>query len=135
MRTAISSRWFFLVGIAVLALLFVAFSKIVYVNYGTHQNIANLEEEIRSLETNQQKLKELSQFLETDYFAEREARIKLGMQKKGEQAVIIEGAPPESAEKPVAKNATPQKAISAAVSEGASNTQQWWDYFFAHRKF
>ncbi|MCH7759514.1 septum formation initiator family protein, partial [Patescibacteria group bacterium] len=62
------------------------------------KEFSNLENQINLLEIeNQQILKEIEQ-MQTDYFKERQARLKLGLQKLGEQVVVIQDNEPTEAE-------------------------------------
>jgi cell division protein FtsB len=57
--------------------------------------------------------------LGTDGFVEREARLKIGYQKPGEQVLLIrDAAGPMVAER------------SNSLSATSDNPQKWWEYFF-----
>lgn len=83
------------------------------------KEFSNLENQINLLEIeNQQILKEIEQ-MQTDYFKERQARLKLGLQKPGEQVVIIQDN--ESAE---------LESKIKYLGKKISNFRFWWSYFF-----
>lgn len=83
------------------------------------KEFSNLENQINLLEIeNQQILKEIEQ-MQTDYFKERQARLKLGLQKPGEQVVVIQDN--ESAE---------VESKIKYLGKEISNFRFWWSYFF-----
>ena len=79
----------------------------------------NLENQINLLEIeNQQIVKEIEQ-MQTDYFKERQARLKLGLQKPGEQVVVIQDNESSETESKI-------KYLGKKIS----NFRFWWSYFF-----
>lgn len=86
--------------------------------------ISRLLEEAKRLENRNLEILEMSKQLTTEEFLEREARLKLGLQKPGESVAILEGV--EGASETV-----------LGPESGASrlgNAQRWWFYFFDHQK-
>jgi cell division protein FtsB len=83
-----------------------------------------LREEIASLDKQSRDYKVLIGKLGTDGFVEREARLKLGYQKPGEQTLILRegGSAPTTA-----------LVELATADPSATNPQKWWDYFFRSR--
>ncbi len=79
------------------------------------REISILEEEIRKLEGEKLNLLETLEYLKSDFYKEKEAREKFGLQKPGEKAVVI--LPPEKKEE---VKETTQKEIS--------NFKKWWYY-------
>lgn len=99
----------------------------------TYEEIRSAREEVNELEAQQKKLQELNTFLQSDFFAEKEARTKLGMQKKGEQVVILDSNiglkddHNESGDKAENNSFT---TPPGAKSNEQKNTAVWWQYFF-----
>ncbi|MEK7764654.1 MAG: hypothetical protein AAB368_00315 [bacterium] len=58
---------------------------------------------------------------ETSGFLEREARLKLNLQKPGETVVVVERS---------AAAAASSTARAVPVRERYSNVERWWLYFF-----
>ena len=88
--------------------------------------IARLRAEAERLEGRNLEILELSRELTTEEFLEREARLKLGLQRPGESVLMFgssQGA--EEAE---------QKAAPLGASRRA-NARNWWYYFFDHKQF
>lgn len=110
------------------AFLFFQLIVIVQKSSGTDRDIEALRQERARLRDEQEQLSKLHTFLGTDYFAEAEARTKLGYQKKGEVAVIITD---ENQEEQGALQDT-QKATSQSIatSDDIPRARLWWQYFF-----
>ncbi len=82
-------------------------------------DIARLEAEARELEGKNGEMTTLIQRFQTTAFLEREARLKLNMQKPGEEVIVIERN----------DTATPT-ALTAVVGAQTPNWKRWWWYFF-----
>jgi len=85
------------------------------------ENINSLESEITELDGKSLELTQMIKYLRSDEYVEREAREKLGMQKQGEQLVIV----PEN-----------MNNLSVAGDQDMNNKKNWqlWlEYFFGSR--
>ncbi|MBI4239856.1 septum formation initiator family protein [Candidatus Uhrbacteria bacterium] len=130
-----SSKLFFAAGLCLLAFVVYQLGRISLVRYDMNTDIRELEKESESLEQNQQRLLKLQEFLSTDFFAEREARLKLGMQKKGENVALVH--PPETAsvsDEDLKKREVTRSEDGNSLEEERKkkNPELWWDYFFAN---
>lgn len=92
-----------------------------------NQKIRNLEDEVKTLETKNYETANLLQGWQSDNQLEKEARLKLGLRKPGEQVVIInrDNAPTSSQ-----KNITPTGGAKN-INDKGSNPYLWWKYFFS----
>lgn len=132
-------------GILAVVLLFLVFqfSQVFYQRYSTDKEINDYHDEIGKLESQQKRLNDAMAFLNTDFFAEREARTKLGLQKPGEQIVVVpedQLATPKSEATEKAPKKAPRLAglptVTTTSSDGVTtpveqkNPTQWWGYFF-----
>lgn len=85
--------------------------------------IKRLQEQSEELATKNSELAELGKRLSDPQMLEKEARLKLNMQKPGEEVVVITGGASSDAEaEALAMNEEPQMT--------GTNTQKWWRYFF-----
>ncbi|MFH1030040.1 MAG: septum formation initiator family protein [bacterium] len=110
----------FFLAITVLACFFsTSFIKETHRNYKINKEIINLKEDIELLHNENLELTKLINYLKTDNFVEKEARLKFGMKKDGEKAFVIEKSPS-------AKNGIKKEEN---ILE-ASNLQKWQDFFF-----
>ena len=120
-----SSKLFLLAVLLLLVLIALAAGKGLLRRYQVNREIKALEEEIARLENSNQELGELIEYLNTDFFAEQEARLKLGMSKEGEKVIIV----PDNDNGIVPLDIFPDKEYN---EKAISNPQKWWRYFFGH---
>lgn len=116
----VTSRIFFI--IAGLALLGVSTGivKSVVRRVEVEREISALKNDIKSLEGKNEDLAKLINYFQTPEFKEREARLRLGLQKPGENVVVIPGLGENG---PGAAN-TPTEPIFVP------NWKKWVNYFF-----
>jgi cell division protein FtsB len=88
------------------------------------REIAELAQEAERLRVRNFQISALESSLSSGEFLEREARLKLGLQKAGEQAVVVRA--PES-------HVT--EAAPRPQAEAWSNTKKWWTYFIDPEAF
>lgn len=110
----------FILGIIFLILLSVAIVKDLMRRIKIEQSISSLEKQIKKEEKRNKYLSKLLEFLNESSFKEKEARLKLGMQKPGEKVFIIVPSPSGSSEEK-------EKQTSSK-----SNIQKWLEYFLNH---
>ncbi len=122
------SRVALLASVLLAAFLFFQLIVIVKKSSETDHDIEALREERTRLKDEQERLSRLHTFLDTDYFAEAEARTKLGYQKKGEVAVIITDDNQE--EQVVLQDSQGAASQSMPVSGNTPHVRLWWQYFF-----
>lgn len=122
------SRVTLVVSVALAAFLFFQLIVIVQKSSETDRDIEALRQERTRLNDEQEQLSKIHTFLDTDYFAEAEARTKFGYQKKGEVAVIITDENQE--ERGVLQDTQKITSQSIATSEDIPRARLWWQYFF-----
>ena len=81
------------------------------------REIASLKQEADRLRVRNFEISALESSLSSGEFLEREARMKLGLQKAGEQAVVVRAPETHVSQAPL-----PQ-------AEAWSNPKKWWTYF------
>ena len=117
------SRWFLVVGIVLLVLLGLAYSRAFYQNYQIRQEIQRLSAESEKLQAKKFELKDMLNYVQSPGFVERKARTELNLMKAGEKMVVINGAG--------AGTATSRQTAEGMVrSPELSNPRKWWRYFF-----
>jgi cell division protein FtsB len=84
-------------------------------------DLNNLKRQISGLEVQNNGYADTISKLGTPGFVEREARLKLGYQKPGEQVLMLRDA----------ATAPAASAQTAEDTSSLSNPQKWWRYFFA----
>ena len=113
-----ASKWFLGVGFVVLIFIALALGRETYRKYQVQEKIDELQQEVTSLEQNNQELNDMIAFLQTDEYRERQARQKLDLQKEGEQVVIV----PELEDV--------EEEVDKGTEIALSNSEKWWNYFF-----
>lgn len=111
-----------LLAVFVLAILLgLAAGKSFLKKYQINREIKNLEAEINKLESSNRELSDLIQYLNSDFFVEQEARLKLGLQKPGEKVMVIPSQTTGNLANIQEKEYT---------NKELNNPQKWWRYFF-----
>lgn len=95
-----------------------------YRGWTVDAEISALEQKAEQLEGRRTQLASMASRLQSDPYAERQAREKLGLQKPGEHIVILEGFNATSTTMELAVAETPDEAADLR-----SNPQRWWDFF------
>lgn len=90
-------------------------------NSSIDQEIADLDDEIRTLEKENIELRQLVTYLNSSAFIEEQARAELGLKKKDEQAVVI----PDF--NPIAK--LEDQSNEKRTNINSSNPKKWLYYF------
>lgn len=112
-----------MVGVVFLLVLFsVSLGKEITRRVEVNQEIGSLEDEIQQLESRNAELNDLLAYLNTSALVEKEARLKLGLQKDGEKVLVIPGVGGDAAHLSEVQHQEIQEAIP--------NPQKWWRYFF-----
>jgi cell division protein FtsB len=119
----VTSRIFFI--IAGLALLGVSTGivKSVVRRVEVEREISALKNDIKSLEGKNEDLAKLINYFQTPEFKEREARLRLGLQKPGENVVVIPG---------LGENG-PGVTNTSTESIFVPNWKKWVNYFFGQQ--
>ncbi len=117
----VTSRLFLL--IAALAILGIGFgiTKGLLRRAELQKEITKLEDDINALESKNNDLNKLIDYLSTEEFKDREARLRLGLQKPGETVVVI----PNLTDTTDTSTPNPNQP-----SEPENNWQRWLNYFF-----
>jgi len=90
-----------------------------------NKDIEGFKKEISDLEKQKNELTNLIGYLDTLSFKEKEARLKLGLQKEGEKTIVITNPYIEETKK---EDAIATESKKASVYD---NISKWWKYFFS----
>lgn len=108
-----------LVLLGLLAIITVPLYKNLKSRYAIDGEVSDLRREIESLESGNQDLKKLLAYLESEQFAEAEARLNFGLKRPGEEVVVIK------------EDASLSGSIEPDVAiDDASNPVKWLRYFW-----
>ncbi len=118
------SRLFFVVAIILLGLITTGYMRAYYQDYRIKQEIIQLENEVRALESKKIESMELLDYVMSQAYVEEKARVELNMKKKGEKVVIIKSD----------QNANDiEQTNSDGTRSDISNPVKWF-YFFLHKQ-
>jgi hypothetical protein len=131
------SRWFYIVN--VLLVLIVGFSfirEIVHSRDIAHQ-IQSLQKQSELLQAQHLAIGELKNAVQTESYVEREARLKLGLQKPGESLVILKNdqTPRSASDVSASRQRTGIDEQEKASQKTLANSSKWWYYFFNKKAY
>lgn len=115
------------VAILVIGYLVLGSVKLIIENYRIRNDTARITSQISELQRQNDQLRNLEAYYQTDSYKEKEARVRLGYQKPGEKVVIV---PPPSSDD---SSDLTKPGIEPRQPAPPSNPEQWWRYFFAKR--
>lgn len=122
-------NWFFQIGSGLLIVyLLILTGQSVFQNYKTRQHIQTLEEEIAKLDEENQTLKNLNLYYQTNSFRELEARRKLFYRKPGEKVVDVLVPKREEQSEPAQNLLTRSVTQKNENSDHRSNPEKWLDF-------
>lgn len=107
--------------------------RILYITYETESQIAKLRSQIEDHKKQQEKLLNLQKFLQSDFFAEREARIKLGMKKPGEFVAVLPPIEKSNANEESFNSSDTKDSADQQIRTSIKNSTHWWNYFFSKK--
>ena len=136
-RRVLEFRFLFLINALVFAALVFSFGREWMSDREIREQIERLQSQAASLEARNLEIADLNTAFRTESFIEREARLKLGLKKPGETAVIIEdgqASAVSSTDGEAARvvQAQDPRALLAQVddAEEVANPAKWWHHFF-----
>lgn len=97
------------------------------------QEIASLREQIAKAEKQNSEFKKMLEYLQSDSFAQEQARVNLGLKQPGEKVLVITDSQAQTEAEKIeidAANANDSLINSQALLL-AVNFQKWLDYFFS----
>lgn len=117
-------RIFLMVSAAFIGLIGYSFSVDFSRTRQVDQEVAALEQEITTLQTRKVELSKLLRYVDSEAYAERRARLELGLAKPGEQVLVV---PPQLIAQP-----TPDRGgvFQPGSPSRSSPLRAWWAYFF-----
>lgn len=114
-----SQRFLALIGLVFILVIIFPLAKTYSQRRLVEKEIDDVKKQISDYENQNQQLKELALYLQSDQSLEEQARLNLNMKKPGEGVVVIQ----ERSQDIVQVSAT-------SSEEAASNLEKWWGYYF-----
>lgn len=121
-RSLLTSKIALLVGCAVVVLVIVATVRESQRRRSIQREIRSIEDEIARIEQQRERLTDLVEHAGSSEFLEREARLRLGLQRPGETVLIVPDAATGSE---TAGEGSPEPGEAPP-----SNLRKWWQYIF-----
>ncbi len=133
LRRLFQWRLFFVVNVLLILFLGVTFGRDILKTHEIQKEINDLQTQAGSLQAKNLSISELQTAIQTESYIEREARLKLGMKKPGEQVVVFTSTPePEPTESDSLEN--PSDPLNLVIDQEepvkVKNPTKWWYYFF-----
>lgn len=134
-------RFFFVLNLLLVVFLGMTLGREFFRTREIQNEISELQAQADSLAARNIALSELQTAVQTESFIEREARLKLGMKKPGEEVVVIQGKAEGTTEgtgTSVAENETDPLGLVLATQGDqprTANVTKWWYYFFNKSSF
>ena len=128
MSAKIFSGMFFLAGLTVLVLIGISLGKEAYRKRQIQKEIDGLQSQIGQLKQENSGMENLTSYLSSTDFQEKEAREKLNLQKSDEKMIVLRKDAVQPNSQPNIGADNPQ----APPEDNSPNWQKWWKYFFAN---
>ena len=123
-------------GLILIVLIAIPLVKNINQRRAVDKEIKDMQEEITARKNKDSDLRQLMNYLESDQYLEKQARLNFGLKKKGEEVIVIKDGNSAGASlsgKGVAKESSGISEIppvkSAKNNNLAINPQRWWSYF------
>ena len=127
-------RYLFAINLVILLFLFVYLGRELVRSLQIQKDIAVLQAKADTLIAGNLEIAKLNTVLQTESFLEREARLKLGLKKPGEQVVVVETDPQKQSDE-ILPGPLETLIGGAQPLQKVSNPAKWWYYFFNHSRF
>jgi cell division protein FtsB len=131
-------RLFFVVNVLLILFLGVTLGRDYLKTHEIQKEINDLQSEAGSLQAKNLSMTELQTAIQTESYIEREARLKLGMKKPGENVVIFTSPPtsqPLDAQQQQDPSDPLQLVLDPQEPTRVANASKWWYYFFDQSAF
>ena len=118
------------INLAVIILVLFPLAKKINQQRALRREIKELETEAERIDDKNKDLGDLLNYLQSDGFAEKEARLNLDLKKPGEKVVIVKDAARLPTAPEQSKSVFNIPGLDKKTAEIKSNPRKWLDYFF-----
>ena len=120
-------RWYYILPlIGIMIYIIFLLIKSAWANYGINQEISSLKTDIDALNDENQKLRDLSIYYQSNAYKERQARLLLNYQKPDEKVIIL----PAQKEQDQEQESNALTTVNPTPVQEKSNPQKWLQFFF-----
>lgn len=117
-RLVSSQRFLAIIGLAFLVIILLPLAKTYSQKRLVEKEIEEVKQQISDFETQNQELKDLIAYLQSDQSLEEQARLNLNLKKPGEGVIVIED------------KLSAEAIATAASGDKIGNLTKWREYFF-----
>lgn len=130
-------KWILVLNLLIFGFIGLSFGREALRDWEIDRDIAQLQKEAAALEAENLSLRELALAFQTESYLEREARLKLGLKKQGEELVVVQTPDHLWQEEQTRGIETELTVIDEAAnpSEHLLNPTKWWLFFFDPTRF
>ena len=114
-----SQRFLALIGLVFILVIIFPLARTYSQRRLVEKEIDEVKKQISDYESQNQQLKELALYLQSDQSLEEQARLNLNMKKPGEGVVVIQE-----------RNQDAVQISATSSEEAANNLEKWWRYYF-----
>ena len=114
-----NQRFLAIIGLVFLVVIIFPLAKAYSQRRLVEKEISDVKQQISDYETQNQELKDLIVYLQSDQSLEEQARRNLNLKKPGEQVIVIED-----------KKVDSNPVQTASSQNNINNLSKWWNYFF-----
>jgi cell division protein FtsB len=121
-------------GLTIIILISLPLSRNISQRYKIDNDIKNFEQEIQDVQNKNKGLKNVLDYMDSQQFAEEQARLKFGLKKPGEEAVAIKGNSIKNDSNSLYSKPEDIFTIAGLDKKSVkpvSNPQKWIKYFFS----
>ena len=118
-RLVSSQRFLAIIGLAFLVVIVFPLARTYSQRRLVEKEIEEVKEQIKDYENQNQSLKELISYLQSDQSLEAQARMNLNLKKPGEAVIVVED-----------KEMGPASISPVLADASSTNLAKWWRYFF-----
>ncbi|MDO8260908.1 MAG: septum formation initiator family protein [Candidatus Magasanikbacteria bacterium] len=119
-----------IIGVIILSAICFPLVKNIKKQYAINSEINELHKEIAEHEAKNINLKDKFKYLESDQFANEQAKINLNYKKEGEEVVVIKSLATNKTEDTNSNNKNNPGNTDNNNEEKRANPVLWWRYFF-----
>lgn len=116
----LQSGWFTAITVVIVGFLLISLIKIEPALITTHKELKNLDKKIAEVEQSASELERLGDYLKSDAYLERQARLKLNYKKPDERVVYVYQKTTEAQNSQEIRKKPENKLIM--------NLKSWWGY-------
>lgn len=121
-----------LLGVGVLCVTGLSAARELYRRERVRTDLQTLEQRVEALQDRRTEVSQILQRLQTPEVIDREARLRLNMQKPGERVYVLRGEAWEQQQSATAQ--LPMLYKDTVVEPKRSNPERWFRYFFVHSR-